>query len=75
MPDITNPQSEQRGAFSRRGVLARILMSVTFGLLFGGVIAVLNRQAFAHTLVYALAISLLCWACIDGGRSGDRPPA
>ena len=68
MPDIANPQSEQRGAFSRRGVLARILMSVTFGLLFGGVIAVLNRQAFAHTLVYALAISLLCWACIDGGR-------
>jgi len=68
MSDLAPSQPGPRRRLSPRGVLARALMSALFGLFLGSVIALLNQQAFLRTLVYGLAISLLCWVCIDGGR-------
>jgi hypothetical protein len=49
--------------------LARALRSAGYGIVIGVAIAYLHRQDLWRTLVYSLCISLLCWLCLDLGRT------
>jgi signal transduction histidine kinase len=46
----------------------RGLYSVSFGIAFGISLAILRDQSVRVTLVYSVAISILCWASMDFGR-------
>jgi signal transduction histidine kinase len=58
------PSDEPRGSY-----LARALRTVALCIAFGIVLALLRQQNLWYTIVYALCIGLICWFCIDFGRT------
>ncbi len=43
--------------------------SVVYGIVFGVALALLRQQNIWITLVYSVSISIICWICIDLGRT------
>ena len=43
--------------------------SVLYGVVFGVALALLRQQSLWITLVYSVSISIICWICIDLGRT------
>jgi hypothetical protein len=62
------PESVSSGA-PRGSYLSRGLRVVGLSIAFAIVLALLREQNLWYTIVYALCIGMICWLCIDFGRT------
>jgi hypothetical protein len=64
------PEPERNSSTGPRGsYLSRALRTVALCIAFGIALALLRQQNLWYTIVYSLCIGLICWFCIDFGRT------
>lgn len=69
MTPLAVPESQAAAKTRGLGYVARAARSAAFGAWFGLAIAFVRGQSVGVTLIYSLCISLICWFCIDLGRT------